>query len=169
MMLMCAFVATAGEFLVIVRSMPSSHACRITADTVLPSRVITRSVEANSASTTSSRLSVTPWSTISVWYPIIRCFSRIGSCFSIGSRTCQITPSPDEKPLQRQFVAHVSPVRVNTFLTWPQLVPVGFHGEPGVASRAVAERDEELHEQGGGVRFRVGSDDADKLARHPVQ
>ena len=36
---MCASVALAGEFLVIARSTPRSHACRMIADSVFPSRL----------------------------------------------------------------------------------------------------------------------------------
>ena len=59
---MCAPLALAGEFLVIVRRSPVSHAWRITTERVFPARAIIRSGEANSPSKMNNLLSDTPGS-----------------------------------------------------------------------------------------------------------
>ena len=57
----------AGVLFVITRRSPVSHAWRITADKMFPSRLITFRVRANSGSITSLRLSVTPGSWRTCW------------------------------------------------------------------------------------------------------
>ena len=69
----------AGEFLVIARRTPRSQACRMMADSVFPSRRIARNAWANSVSMTRSRLSVTPGSSTTDWWPFTTPFSFTGS------------------------------------------------------------------------------------------
>jgi hypothetical protein len=85
-MLTCVPVAFAGEFLVRMRKSPLSHAFLMTGESVFPSRDKTFRADENSDSLTSSLLSATPASS------------------PMGSRTDQIRPSPDDRPLARQFL-----------------------------------------------------------------
>ena len=78
---MCALVAVAGAVRVSSASGRPSHAERSVGDSVEISRDVAFRTDANSGSTTSSRLSCAP-----------------GSC-SWGSRTAQINPSPLESPV----------------------------------------------------------------------
>jgi hypothetical protein len=76
MIAMCAWVAVAGAVLVSSASGRPSHAERSVGESVEISRDVAFRTDANSGSTTSSRLSCAPGS------------------WSWGSRTAQISPSP---------------------------------------------------------------------------
>src|SRR5262245_54358746 len=112
--LTCASVARAGEFFVTLERLPSSHALRKTALSVLHSRDMTIRISPNSEATRHNRLSTSPSSTTST-LPLI--------VLKIGSRTRQINPSPEERLLTMLSWHHSSSTNPNRRLTCYHAVP----------------------------------------------
>jgi hypothetical protein len=79
---MCAWVARAGAVRVRIASGRPSHAERRVGESVEISRLAALRTLANSGSITSNRWSVMPGS------------------WAVGSRTAQISPSPEERPVR---------------------------------------------------------------------
>ena len=105
----------------------------------------------------------------------------------VGSRTAQMTPSPEREPGERASAergvcgvdeaADVVPggalARLGAVADEEQelvgVMPCSFDGEPGVAADGGAERDEQLREDGDGVGFGVRCDRVDDPAGEAVE
>ena len=102
---MCAPLALAGAVRVSSASARPSQAQRSTGDSVEISRVAAFSGEANSGSITSSRL------------------SPVAGSVAVGSRTAQIRPSPEDRPVAMR-AGSVGSARAIRRRTWSQEEPL---------------------------------------------